>query len=85
MFAVTKKHLWDNTWWMDRSISEVPEDGLRLFGADVPQIRPGDMETICQPLDFFGFNNYRGLSIRADKDGQPEVAPFLRAINNGLL
>jgi len=77
MFSVTKKHLWDNTWWMDPVyFGKYPEDGLRLFGADVPQIRPGDMETICQPLDFFGFNTYRGLIIRAGKDGHPEVVPF---------
>lgn len=77
MFSVTNKDMWNNTWWMEPVYAgRYPEDGLRLFGEDAPQIRPGDMETICQPLDFFGFNAYQGVTIRAGKDGQPEPAPL---------
>ncbi len=34
-------------------------------GKDAPEIRPGDMETIHQPLDAIGFNNYNGTYVRA--------------------
>ena len=53
-----------------------PEDGLALFGDDVPPIGDGDMKTICQPLDFFAVNIYSGRRTRAGKDGQPEAVPM---------
>ncbi len=31
---------------------------LRDRGVTLPDVRPGDMERICQPLDFMGLNNY---------------------------
>lgn len=34
-----------------------------------------DMETICQPLDYFGVNIYRGDLVRAGKDGKPDIIP----------
>jgi beta-glucosidase len=53
-------------------LGHYPEDGLKLFDDAVPQIREGDMETICQPLDFLGVNIYRGEKVRAGEEGQPE-------------
>jgi beta-glucosidase len=35
------------------------------LGADAPDIQPGDMETIAQPLDVLGFNIYTGSYVRA--------------------
>lgn len=73
MFSVTAKNCWNNTWWMDPVfLGRYPEDGLKLFGEDAPEIRDGDMETICQPLDFFGINIYSGQKVCAGKEGQPE-------------
>jgi len=58
----------NNTWWMDPLyLGRYPADGLKLYGADVPDIRPGDMKTIAQKLDFQGFNTYNGLLTRAAK------------------
>lgn len=34
-----------------------------------------DMQTICQPLDFFGVNIYRGDLVRAGNDGKPDIIP----------
>ncbi|RNC82125.1 MAG: beta-glucosidase [Phycisphaera sp.] len=34
-----------------------------------------DMDTICQPIDFFGVNIYRGDLVRAGKDGKPDIIP----------
>ncbi len=71
MFSVQRKDCWNNTWWMDPVFSGTyPEDGLALFGKDVPEIRNGDMETIKQPLDFFGANIYRGFHIRTGEEEQ---------------
>ncbi len=69
MFAV-KDNLWNNSWFADPMIfGRYPEDGLQAFAIDLPEIRPGDMETICQPLDFYGVNIYHADIIRADSRG----------------
>jgi beta-glucosidase len=38
---------------------------LETQGADAPDIAPGDMETIGQPLDAVGINCYSGMYVRA--------------------
>jgi beta-glucosidase len=35
-----------------------PADVLRHLGADAPQVGPGDMEAIAEPMDFLGINYY---------------------------
>lgn len=71
------KHCWNNTWWVDPVVlGHYPEDGLKFFKEDLPKIQPGDMETICQPLDFLGMNIYTGWKVRAGGDGLPEEVDF---------
>ncbi len=50
---------------------------IERLGADAPIVQDGDMETICQPLDLLGYNNYTGYYVRAagNADGY-EVLPF---------
>jgi beta-glucosidase len=73
MFSITEKSYWNNTWWLDPVFfGRYPEDGLQVFGDAAPPIRAGDMETISQPLDFFGANIYNGYTMRAGADGKPE-------------
>ena len=70
---ILNKDVWNNTWWMDPIfLGKYPADGLKFYGSDVPLIREKDMQTIHQPLDFFGVNIYRGETVRAGRDGQPE-------------
>ena len=70
MFSVTKKNCWNNTWFADPMIfGKYPKDGLELFAEEMPEIKNGDMETICQPLDFYGVNIYHGWAIRATTEG----------------
>ena len=77
MFSVTYKNCWNNTWWTDPVLlGQYPEDGLGLFGSDVPAIGGGDLETVCQSLDFLGLNIYFGQITRAGKDGRPEIVPL---------
>jgi beta-glucosidase len=76
MFAVTERNIWSNSWFADPMVlGRYPADGVALFGQDMPEIRAGDMETICQPLDFYGANIYGGEEVRARPDGSAEVPP----------
>lgn len=77
MFAVPEKTVWNNTWFADPMIrGEYPQDGMVLFEAELPPIQYGDLETICQPLDFFGTNIYQGDLVRADPPGSSIPVPY---------
>ncbi len=74
MFSVTEKSCWNNTWFADPMIwGRYPEDGLNLFQADLPKIKTGDMETICQPLDFYGANIYHGQVVGVSSNGSRQI------------
>jgi beta-glucosidase len=76
MFAITERSVFQEGWFSDPINRGVyPEDGVALFGGDMPEIRDGDMETICQPLDFYALNIYQGREVRATADGGYEFAP----------
>ncbi|MCG3120452.1 MAG: 1,4-beta-D-glucan glucohydrolase [bacterium] len=73
-FAISGKNCWSNAWFADPMIfGKYPEDGLKLFAAELPEIRDGDMKTICQPLDFYGVNIYFDETVRARSNGGYEV------------
>lgn len=66
-------NLWSNTWWGDPVVFGCyPEDGVLAAGAAMPEIAPGDMEIISQPIDFYGANIYSGTCYQAGGDGKPE-------------
>lgn len=72
-FAITRKDLWNNTWFADPVVlGHYPEDGLKLFGNDVPRIEAGDMELIRQKLDFYGVNIYTGTPVTS-VNGEPKA------------
>lgn len=75
-FATNRPHTWTVSWWSDPAmLGHYPEDGLAVFGAAAPEVKAGDMETINQPLDFYGANIYSGNLIKAGPDGEPvEIA-----------
>jgi beta-glucosidase len=73
MFSVKRKDMWNASWFSDPIFfKHYPADGVTLYGADMPDVRPGDMDIIAQPLDFYGVNIYTGTRIRAGANGQPE-------------
>jgi beta-glucosidase len=77
MHAVAFKDFWNNAWFADPAIlGHYPEDGLRLYGSDAPTPRPGDMDVIRQPLDFYGINVYDAEVFRAGPGGEPERVHF---------
>ena len=71
-------NIWSNTWYADPMLKGTyPEDGLRFYAPATPPIHPGDMETICQPLDFYGVNIYHSNCVRASANGNGyEGLPF---------
>ncbi|MFH1213633.1 MAG: GH1 family beta-glucosidase, partial [Candidatus Neomarinimicrobiota bacterium] len=74
-FAVTERNTWNIAWWADPLIlGTYPEDGLKLFAKEMPSIKPTDMETIAQPLDYFGTNIYNAEQVRAAVNGW-EILP----------
>ncbi|MBN2470804.1 MAG: family 1 glycosylhydrolase, partial [Anaerolineae bacterium] len=76
MFEFKGQDLWHHNWWSDPMLrGEYPADALALFDGLMPEIKAGDMETIHQPLDFYGVNIYNGAYVRAGADGEPEVLP----------
>ena len=48
-----------NRWFLDPIMGRgYPKEGWEAYGADVPAVQPGDMETIHVPIDFLGVNYY---------------------------
>ena len=54
------------SWWSDPAIlGSYPEAGLKKLGQYLPEGWEKDMETICQPLDFYAQNIYNGNIVKA--------------------
>ncbi len=69
-FAIEQTHLWNNTWFADPvCLGCYPEDGLRLFGNNVPSHPVADMDLIHQKIDFYGVNIYSGGCVKAKANG----------------
>jgi beta-glucosidase len=52
-------HAMFNLWFLDPIMGRgYPQNAWDHFGADVPEIQPGDMETIHTTLDYLGLNYY---------------------------
>ncbi len=49
---------------------EYPERFLSALGHRLPAIQPGDMETISQPLDWWGLNYYTPMRLSADPSAE---------------
>jgi len=54
-------------------LGQYPEDGLKLLQDRLPRFPDKDLNTICQPLDFYGANIYHGQAVRAAGDGGFEL------------
>ena len=75
-FASTSRTMWNLAWWADPiAFGRYPEDGLKAFAADLPEITDADMALIAQPIDFQGYNCYSGMKVRAGADGVAEDVP----------
>lgn len=75
-FDLSTTNMWSNAWWMDPVfLGRYPEEALKAFGIDAPPIKSGDLDTISEPLDFFGCNIYNAQTVQAGADGSPEMVP----------
>ncbi len=67
------------SWYCDPVfLGHYPEQGLELFGDDVPEFTAQEMELINQPLDICGVNIYSSVIVRAGENGDPERVPSVR-------
>lgn len=59
-FAFNKdEFIFDTSWWADPIIlGDYPQEAYIKLGNNMPEIKPLDLETISQPIDFYGVNIY---------------------------
>ncbi|MFN3862512.1 MAG: GH1 family beta-glucosidase [Roseateles sp.] len=68
-------------WYMDPIFrGTYPADAMAFVGADAPQIQPGDMARIQQPLDFLGLNFYTRSLL--DAEGKTVKGPGARGFSD---
>lgn len=73
---VSAINTWNDSWWGDPIyLGHYPEQGRRLFHTIMPEIEPGDMEMIHQPLDLCLLSVYGGKMCRAGANGEPSLVP----------
>ncbi|MEU1071341.1 MULTISPECIES: GH1 family beta-glucosidase [unclassified Streptomyces] len=66
-----------NRWWLDPVHGRgFPADMREVYGVDLPE-RPGDLDTIAEPLDWLGLNYYFGVRVADDPHGP---FPFARQV-----
>ncbi len=81
-FAATDRGMWNLSWWADPIVfGKYPEEGLKAFEKDLPEIKPGDMKLISQKIDFLAYNCYSGWKVR-DAKGRTEKVPEGWGIGN---
>ena len=74
-FSITKD-TWDWAWtvaWFSDPVllGKFPEDSLKLFEGEMPEVSEEDLKLIHQPIDFLGQNIYNGYYIKAGENGEP--------------
>ncbi len=61
---------WSVSWWSDPVMrGEYPAEAAEAMRADMPVIKPDDLKTMCQPLDFYAQNIYNGRPVKSDGRG----------------
>lgn len=73
------KHMAFSVSWLSDPVvlGSYPEEGLRLYGQYLPENWEKDMAVICQPMDYYAQNIYRGTVWRAADNPQgAEAVPF---------
>ncbi len=64
---------YDFEWFLDAVlVGEYPQVIVDKYPQWMPTQMPGDMEIICQPIDFLGINYYSRSVVKAGKNGEPE-------------
>jgi beta-glucosidase len=72
MFESFDRDSGHNGLWVDPVyLGHYPQGLLDVYGSEAPPIQAGDMETIHQPLDFFGSNIYACERVKGKAGGEP--------------
>jgi beta-glucosidase len=71
-----------NRWYLDPLFrGHYPQDVWDGYGADVPQVEPGDLEVINAPVDFLGVNYYSPTVVSDAPDSSwPAIRDVPRAV-----
>jgi beta-glucosidase len=76
IFAVGRNE-WNNAWWADPVLlGKYPEDGVALYGKDMPKFKAADLDEMKQPLDYLGLNIYKADTWKRGANGKPEQVPL---------
>ena len=73
IFAVRDRNEWNNSWWTDPVLrGRYPDDGVKLYGKDMPKFKDSDLDEMKQPIDFLGLNIYKADTWRQGEGGKPQ-------------
>jgi beta-glucosidase len=71
-----------NLWFLNPiSGKGYPQDAWQDYGTDVPDIAPGDMETMAVPVDFLGINYYSRAIVHDDHDSSGQIINRRNPVN----
>ncbi|MCL1999589.1 MAG: GH1 family beta-glucosidase [Turicibacter sp.] len=57
-------------WWSDPVMLGIfPEKSFKVFGQNMPKIKPSDLDIMHQPLDYYGQNIYHSSPVSSDGKG----------------
>lgn len=78
MFSVPESDnwTWNVPWWSDPVLlGHYPEEALRRFHKELPNITKEDLKLISEPIDIYGQNIYNGWMVKMGDDGKPVTVP----------
>lgn len=78
MFSVPEidNWTWNVSWWSDPVLlGHYPEEALRKFHKELPNITKEDLKLISEPIDIYGQNIYNGWMVKMGEDGKPVTVP----------
>lgn len=78
MFSVPEidNWTWNVSWWSDPVLlGHYPEEALRKFHKELPDITKEDLKLISEPIDIYGQNIYNGWMVKMGEDGKPVTVP----------
>jgi beta-glucosidase len=75
-FSIKPLTVFNSIWWMDPIFKgKYPEEGLKLYGSDMPEYSDEDMKIISSPIDYLGLNMYFAKHVSQDTNGNVVEMP----------
>jgi beta-glucosidase len=76
-FEMTTVDTWSTSLWSDPVFfGTYPKVVEEFWDKCYQKPKAGDIETICQPLDFYGANIYNAPTVKMGADGKPEKVEY---------